>query len=127
MLGTPCLVRSWHTQPIRRMLVSRSSRENPSPLLRWVRTTSPSRISTATFPRRWISSRTQWAIVVFPAPESPVNHTVKPLFGVCSTAPPASLVCKFAPNHGESYGVRFTSNHALEIEVRLRLGDRLTG
>ena len=34
------LVRSWHTHPMRRMLVSRSSRLNPSPLLRWVRTTS---------------------------------------------------------------------------------------
>src|SRR5207244_2334890 len=59
------------------MFVSRSSLLNPSPLLRWARTTSPSRTST-----RWPLQRSacarSWASVVLPAPESPVNQTTKP-------------------------------------------------
>src|SRR5665811_1311084 len=59
------------------MLVSRSSLEKPSPLERFSRTTSPSRISSfEPRSRRWPSSSLE--IVVLPAPESPVNQRVKP-------------------------------------------------
>src|SRR5438105_10085587 len=66
------------TQPIRSMFVSRSSFEKPRPFERWVRMASPSRYSTRC-PRRSSSGPTICAIVVLPAPESPVNHRVKPL------------------------------------------------
>src|SRR3989338_8287114 len=62
---------------MRLMFVSRSSLLNPSPLLRLVRTSSPSRISTFR-PRRRSSSAARLAKVDLPAPESPVNHSVKP-------------------------------------------------
>src|SRR5262245_65777179 len=59
------------------MLVSRSSFEKPSPLERFSRTMSPSRISSfEPRSRRCPSSRRE--IVVLPAPESPVNQRVKP-------------------------------------------------
>src|SRR3954447_4352356 len=61
------------------MFVSRSSRENPSPFERCIRTTSPSRYSTAA-PRASSSAPTTSAIVDFPAPERPVNHTTMPVF-----------------------------------------------
>src|SRR5712691_11054258 len=60
------------------MLVSRSSFENPSPFERCSRTSSPSSHSTIR-PRRSSSGRTSSAIVVFPAPLKPVNHSVNPL------------------------------------------------
>src|SRR3989454_3756194 len=60
------------------MFVSRSSFENPSPLERCSRTSSPSSHSTSR-PRRSSSGRTSSAIVVLPAPERPVNQSVKPL------------------------------------------------
>src|SRR4051794_26362407 len=63
---------------MRRTLVSRSSREKPRPLERWVRTSSPSRTSTWT--PRWRSSAASMAAsVLLPAPERPVNQTTKPL------------------------------------------------
>src|SRR5215207_5483054 len=74
---TPARVKRLATQPIRAMLVSRSALENPRPLERWVRTTSPSRYSVSS-PRFSSSGPTIPAIVVFPEPESPVNHRVKP-------------------------------------------------
>src|SRR5262245_40980485 len=59
------------------MFVSRSSFEKPSPLERFSRTMSPSRISSLeSRSRRCPSSSLE--IVVFPAPDSPVNQRVKP-------------------------------------------------
>src|SRR6266511_5291192 len=62
---------------MRSMFVSRSSLEKPSPFERWVRTTSPSRYSTV-LPASSRRPPTISAIVDFPAPESPVNHSVNP-------------------------------------------------
>jgi hypothetical protein len=59
------------------MFVSRSSFENPSPLERFCRTTSPSRISVRN-PRAWNSWNSISAMVDLPAPDKPVNQTVKP-------------------------------------------------
>ena len=59
------------------MFVSRSSREKPSPFERCVRTTSPSRYSTAA-PRASSSRPTISAIVDLPAPERPVNQITTP-------------------------------------------------
>src|ERR1041384_4182669 len=62
---------------MRRMFVSRSSLEKPSPLERFSRTMSPSRISSfEPRSRSWVSSSPE--MVVLPAPESPVNQRVKP-------------------------------------------------
>src|SRR5437016_1127213 len=62
---------------MRRILVSRSSFEKPSPLLKLVRTSSPS--STSTFkPRSRKMGASASVSVVLPAPERPVNHNVKP-------------------------------------------------
>src|SRR2546421_11062007 len=63
---------------MRSMFASRSSFEKPRPLQRCSRTSSPSSHSTER-PRRSSSGRTSSAIVVLPAPESPVNQRVKPL------------------------------------------------
>src|SRR3712207_5054217 len=74
---TPLRVSNSATKPILRMFVSLSSREKPRPLERLVRTMSPSR--TSTLPNLCLSSfSTISLIVVLPAPESPVNHSVKP-------------------------------------------------
>src|SRR5215216_42616 len=74
---TPLRVSNSATKPILRMLVSLSSREKPRPLERLVRTMSPSR--TSTWPNLVRSSlSTISAMVVLPAPERPVNHSVKP-------------------------------------------------
>src|SRR5512132_3323252 len=59
------------------MFVSRSSLEKPRPLERFSRTTSPSSTSTRE-PRSRSSFSTICEIVVLPAPESPVNQSVKP-------------------------------------------------
>src|SRR5579885_2233659 len=59
------------------MLVSRSSLENPSPFDRFIRTSSPSRISTRCWRLR-SSWATRLARVDLPAPESPVNQRVNP-------------------------------------------------
>jgi hypothetical protein len=75
---TPFLARSSATKPMRRMFVSRSSFENPSPFDRCVRTSSPSSTSTR---RRASRSRvaTGTDSVDFPAPERPVNQRQNPL------------------------------------------------
>ena len=72
----PARVRRLATQPMRPMLVSRSSLENPRPFDRWVRTTSPSRYSTSA-PRLSSSGPTSSAMVVLPVPDRPVNHRVE--------------------------------------------------
>src|SRR4051794_9587057 len=69
------------TQPTRSMFVSRSSLEKPRPFERCWRTASPSRYSTIR-PRFSSSGPTISAIVVLPAPDRPVNHSVKPS-GMC--------------------------------------------
>src|ERR687893_2060487 len=77
MTGTPLRVRRPATNPILSTFVSLSSRENPNPLERFVLTMSPSK--TSTLPMRSRSScSTISAMVVLPAPESPVNHNVNP-------------------------------------------------
>ena len=88
--GSPCTARSGSrssprrcgsagsaTNAIRRMFVSRSSLENPRPFDRFLRTSSPSRISVFR-PRACSSWYSISAIVDFPEPERPVNHTVNP-------------------------------------------------
>src|SRR5262245_48768006 len=77
MTGTPLRLRRSATKAIRRMLVSRSSFEKPSPLERFSRTTSPSRISSLQ-PRSRRCPSNSLEIVVLPAPESPVNQRVNP-------------------------------------------------
>src|SRR5262245_56739702 len=62
---------------MRRMLVSRSSLLNPNPLLRLVRTSSPSRISTR-LPYSCSFPIMALARVDLPAPDKPVNHNVNP-------------------------------------------------
>src|SRR5690349_4931528 len=79
------------TQPMRSMLVSRSSFEKPRPFERWVRTTSPSSGSTIT-PRWFSSGMTMSAMVDLPEPERPVNHSVKPLRLLTKLVAPASGV-----------------------------------
>src|ERR671919_243542 len=75
--GTPLRESRLATKAIRRMLVSRSSFENPRPLERFSRTTSPS--STSSFEPRLRSSLTRMlVIVVLPEPESPVNQRQNP-------------------------------------------------
>src|SRR5436305_9146332 len=81
--GTPFRESRSATKEMRRMLVSRSSLEKPSPFERFSRTTSPS--STSTFePRARSSTSTRWEIVVLPAPESPVNQSVNPFSSAIS-------------------------------------------
>src|SRR5919201_382365 len=65
------------------MLVSRSSLEKPRPLERFSRTTSPSSTSIRE-PRLRNSSSTIFEMVVLPAPESPVNQSVKPFSSAIS-------------------------------------------
>src|ERR1051325_10680379 len=66
---------------MRRMFVSLSSLEKPRPLERFVRTSSPSSTSNRT-PRARNSGTSLSASVVLPAPDNPVNHSVKPLLSV---------------------------------------------
>src|ERR687893_1035659 len=74
---TPLRVSSSATKPMRRTFMSLSSLLKVRPLLRLVRTMSPSR--TSTLPNLCLSSlSTISAMVVFPAPERPVNHSVNP-------------------------------------------------
>src|SRR5918998_592460 len=74
---TPLRVSRSATKPIRRTFMSLSSRLKPRPLERLVRTMSPS--STSTLPNLSLSScSTISAMVVLPAPERPVNHSVNP-------------------------------------------------
>src|SRR6266702_7097962 len=77
----PLRVRRLHTKAMRLMLVSRSSRLKPSPLLRWVRTMSPSSTSTLR-PHALSLCSMSLDSVLLPAPESPVNQSVKPLFDI---------------------------------------------
>src|SRR5262245_46641032 len=62
---------------MRLMLASRSSLEKPRPLLRFVRTSSPSSTSILT-PRARSCGTSAFVSVVLPAPDSPVNHNVNP-------------------------------------------------
>src|SRR6476659_8640279 len=91
----PCRVSSLATKPMRRMLASRSSREKPRPLLRLVRMTSPSRWSTR-MPRRSSSGPTISAIVLLPAPDSPVNQSVNPWFSCGTCGDPFAVLYRLA-------------------------------
>src|ERR687897_2213182 len=74
---TPWRVNRSATKPILKTLVSLSSLEKPRPLERLVLTMSPSR--TSILRKRFLSScATISDMVVLPAPDSPVNHNVKP-------------------------------------------------
>jgi hypothetical protein len=77
MTATPLRVSRLATKPMRRTFMLRSSREKLRPLLRLVRTMSPSRTSTLR-PRSFSSFSTISATVVLPAPERPVNQSVNP-------------------------------------------------
>ena len=66
------------TKPMRRMFSSRSALLKPRSLHKYLRMTSPSMTSTCK-PRARSSVATARHMVVFPAPLSPVNHTVTPL------------------------------------------------
>ena len=66
------------TQPIRRMLVSRSSREKVSPAERFRRTTSPSRLVTVRSPCSSRGSISAWASVDLPLPDRPVKNSTSP-------------------------------------------------
>src|SRR5437660_5939359 len=79
MHATPLRVSRPQTKAMRLMLISRSSLLKPRPLLKCVRTISPSRISTLR-PRALRRSSIASESVLLPAPESPVNQIVKPLF-----------------------------------------------
>ncbi len=74
----PCREISAATQPMRRMLVSRSSWEKVSPALRWRRTTSPSRLVIVRLPSSSIRSITAWARVDLPLPDRPVKNSTTP-------------------------------------------------
>src|SRR5919199_3799928 len=77
MTATPLRVRRFATKPIRSTFMFLSSLEKVRPLERLVLTMSPSRTSTGR--SLFLSSRsTISAIVVLPAPDSPVNHSVNP-------------------------------------------------
>ena len=77
MAFTPFRVNNLHTYIILLLWVSLSSLLKPRPLLRFLRTLSPSKSST--FSLLAFSSRsTFWAIVVFPEPGRPVSQTTKP-------------------------------------------------
>jgi hypothetical protein len=76
---TPLRASRCATNAMRAMFVSRSSREKPRPLDRWVRTTSPSRISTRLPAARSLGSRHS-ASVDLPAPDRPVNQRTTPSF-----------------------------------------------
>ncbi len=65
------------TKPIRRMFVSRSSLEKPSPFERWVRTTSPSSSVTCLPASRRRTDRTA-AVVDLPEPLRPVSQMQSP-------------------------------------------------
>src|ERR671919_2721394 len=74
---TPLRVNKSATNPILKTLVSLSSLEKPRPLDRLVLTMSPSR--TSILRKRFLSScSTISDMVVLPAPDKPVNHSVKP-------------------------------------------------
>src|SRR5918997_3761478 len=89
---TPLRVRRSATKPILNTLVSLSSRLKPRPLERLVRTISPSR--TSILPCLWRSSlSTISAMVVLPAPERPVNHSVNPRPHLLSFSITILLVC----------------------------------
>src|SRR5260370_15415259 len=63
---------------MRRIFVSRSSFEKPRPFERFVRTSSPSSTSTL-IPSARNCGTSSRASVVLPAPDKPVNQTVKPI------------------------------------------------
>src|SRR3989344_766675 len=71
-------VSKWQTKPMRLILVSLSSLEKPRPLLKLVRTTSPSRISTLR-PAAFRRFSKILAMVDLPAPDNPVNQMVTPV------------------------------------------------
>src|SRR5215203_2717213 len=74
---TPLRANRSATNPILKTLVSLSSLEKPRPFDRLVLTMSPSR--TSILRKRFLSScSTISDIVVLPAPDKPVNHSVKP-------------------------------------------------
>src|SRR6266540_1258227 len=123
--AAPCWVSREATQPMRSMFVSRSSLENPSPFERRVRTTSPSRYSTV-LPDSSRRPPTISAIVDFPAPESPVNHSVNPfvmpsfrLPGGCRTQVSAGGTPWF-PHEPPPSGARRLSTLVLQMNPTLK-------
>src|SRR5215213_5029931 len=97
---TPLRANRSATNPILKTLVSLSFLEKPRPFDRLVLTMSPSR--TSILRKRFLSScSTISDIVVLPAPDKPVNHSVKPR----PTLVPFSIVN--APRHLITYCCHF--------------------
>src|ERR1022692_4038414 len=78
---------------MRTILVSRSSREKPKPLDKWVRTTSPSRMVTCR-PCSISMTVRMSAMVLLPALGKPVNQTQKPCLLRAGYAEQALLVAR---------------------------------
>src|SRR5262245_13028700 len=95
MATTPWRARSLATKEMRRMFSSRSSLENPRPLVRRSRTSSPSRTSTGQA-RRLNSPSSRRARVLLPALGKPVNHTTNP-----SVAMPCPFLAVLSPRTPE--------------------------
>jgi hypothetical protein len=86
------------TQPIRRMLVSRSALEKVRPAERFRRTTSPSRLVTVRRPSSRSRSCSARASVDLPLPERPVKNTTRP----CSSGAGWSDVTTSSTGSGKS-------------------------
>src|SRR5204863_102462 len=116
---------------MRRMLVSRSSFEKPSPLLRFSRTSSPSRTSTWRW-RSWSAVSSARAMVLLPPPESPVSQIVKPgdvlnsiLLGVQMTGsrppPQRAHPCGLGPAHGAERSLQLVAEVGFATHAPRRL------
>ena len=97
----PCRAISAATQPIRRMLVSRSSLENVRPADRCRRTTSPSRLVTVRRPCSSSRSTRARASVDLPLPDRPVKKSTRP----CSSGSGRSRVDDVADRRGVLAGI----------------------
>src|ERR671916_106295 len=93
--ATPLRVKRFATNPILSTFMLRSSRLKPRPLERFVLTMSPSSTSTRR-PLSLSSFSTISAMVVLPAPESPVNHNVNPRSNLPFSILKFSVLCEFA-------------------------------
>ena len=98
----PCRVSRAASQPMRSTFASRSRFEKPSPFVRCSRTMSPSRCSTSA-PRRSSSAPTRPAIVVLPAPESPVSQSVKPFLASAAVVGDGARGAKRGANSGHVF------------------------
>src|SRR5919204_1962149 len=131
--GTPLRDSRSATKAIRRMLVSRSSFENPRPFERFSRTMSPSSTSSLD-PRARSSFTSRFVIVVLPEPESPVNQRQNPFCSAIrgrllsirvdqdlSDLVPAELVRRLFASREHLPHLRTRQDEARLVVVRARL------